>query len=240
MLTKHEEIENFIFEGIMSGHYKADEKVPSENNLADKFSVSRMTARKALDNLVTKGYLYKIKGKGTYVKDKENRDAIYLDEMIGFTKRVKRTGKTPRTDVKLFEIINPSREVATKLGITRDESIYHIERVRYINNEPVILEVTYMPVSISTDLTIEHVQKSKYDYLRGKGHRIDEMIKEYIPVIPGSSIREVLNLDKNMTMFKIELVSILEDKSIFEFTELYYNQTKYRFLQITKNTGNKF
>lgn len=240
MLTKHEEIENFIFERIMSGHYKSDERVLSENQLAEKFSVSRMTARKALDALVTKGYLYKIKGKGTFVKDRENRDAIYLDEMIGFTKRVKRTGKTPRTDVKLFEIINPNADIANKLDITRDNKVYHIERVRYIDNEPVILEVTYMPVSISPDLTLEHVQKSKYDYLREKGHRIDEMIKEYIPVIPGTDIRKVLNLDKNMTMFKIELISILEDMSIFEFTKLYYNQTKYRFLQITKNTGNKF
>lgn len=240
MLTKHEEIENFIFEGIMSGHYKADEKVLSENKLADRFSVSRMTARRALDTLVSKGYLYKIKGKGTFVKDKENRDAIYLDEMIGFTKRVRRSGKTPRTDVTLFEIIKPSPEIANKLGINKYEEVYHIERIRHINNEPVILEVTYMPVAISPDLTLEHVQKSKYDYLREKGHRIEEMIKEYIPVMPGMDIRKALNLDKNTTMFKIELISILEDRSIFEFTKLYYNQTKYKFLQITKNTGNKF
>lgn len=240
MLTKHEEIEKFILKGVTKGNYKPDEKVPSENQLAESFSVSRMTARKALDTLVTKGYLYKIKGKGTYVKDRENRDIIYLDEMIGFTKRVRRTGKVPRTDVKAFELIKPSEDIAARLGITTKDDVYYIERIRNIDNEPVILEVTYMPAYISPDLTIDHVQKSKYDYLRAKGHRIEEMVKEYIPVIPESKVREDLSLDKNMTVFKIELISILEDRSIFEYTKLYYNQNKYRFLQITKNTGKSF
>ncbi|WP_372715055.1 GntR family transcriptional regulator [Ilyobacter sp.] len=240
MLTKHEEIEKFILNGVIKGNYKPDEKVPSENKLAESFSVSRMTARKALDTLVTKGYLYKVKGKGTYVKDRENRDIVYLDEMIGFTKRVRRTGKVPKTVVKAFEKIKPGEDIAARLGITTKDEVYYIERVRYINDEPVILEVTYMPEYISPDLTIEHVQKSKYDYLREKGHRIEEMVKEYIPVIPESKVREDLSLDKNMTVFKIELISILEDRSIFEYTKLYYNQTKYRFLQITKNTGKSF
>jgi DNA-binding GntR family transcriptional regulator len=236
ILTKYEEIENFILKGIQSNIYKADEKVPSENKLAESFAVSRMTARKALDSLVTRGYLYKIKGKGTYVKDNENRDDIYLDEMIGFTRRVERSGKTPRTEVKTFEIRKPSRKTAAKLGISRNEDIFYIERIRHINDEPVILEITYMPVKVSPDLTKEEIKKSKYAYLRKRNHRISEMVKEYIPVIPNLEVRKLLLLDKNMVMFKIELISKLEDSSIFEYTKLYYNQNKYRFLQITKSS----
>ena len=234
-LTKYEEIEDHILKGIKDKVYKAEEKVPSENKLAESFHVSRMTARKALDSLVTKGYLYKIKGKGTYVKDRENRYDIYLDEMIGFTGRVERSGKTPRTDVKTFEVRKPSKNTANKLDISTNEDIFYIERVRHIDDEPVILEITYMPVKISPDLTKKDIEKSKYGYLRKNNHRIDEMIKEYIPVIPNQKVRKELFIDKNVAMFKIELTSILENNSIFEYTKLYYNQSKYRFLQITKN-----
>lgn len=236
ILTKYEEIENFILKGIESNVYKADEKVPSENKLAESFAVSRMTARKALDSLVTRGYLYKIKGKGTYVKDNENRDDIYLDEMIGFTRRVERSGKTPKTEVKTFEIRKPSIKTAAKLDISRNEDIFYIERVRHINDEPVILEITYMPVKTLPDLTREEIKNSKYAYLRKHDHMISEMVKEYIPVIPSPEVRKLLLLDKNMAMFKIELISKLEDASIFEYTKIYYNQNKYRFLQITRSS----
>lgn len=235
VLTKYEEIEKFVLRGITEGIYKPDERVPSENKLAESFKVSRMTARKALDSLVTKGYLYKVKCKGTYVKDRENRENIYLDEMIGFTDRVERSGKTPKTEVKTFKVRKPSKNIATKLKISLDEDIFYIERVRYIDDEPVILEITYMPVKVSPDLTKKEIKKSKYAYLREHNHRITEMIKEYIPVIPNPEVRKMLSLDKNMAMFKKELVSILEDNSIFEYTKIYYNQNKYRFLQITKS-----
>lgn len=234
-LTKYEEIEDYILKGINNKVYKADEKVPSENKLAESFSVSRMTARKALDSLVTKGYLYKQKGKGTYVKDRENRYDIYLDEMIGFTRRVERSGKIPKTEVIAFEVRKPSMNTAKKLNISVNEDIFYVERVRHIDDEPVILEVTYMPVKISPDLTKKDIEKSKYGYLKNHNHRIDEMIKEYTPVIPSPKVRKVLSIDKNVAMFKIELTSVLEDNSIFEYTKLYYNQSKYRFLQITKN-----
>jgi|ASRP01.1.fsa_nt_gi DNA-binding GntR family transcriptional regulator len=235
ILTKYEKIEKFILKGITNGTYKPDEKVPSENKLAESFKVSRMTARKALDSLVTKGYLYKIKCKGTYVKDRENRENIYLDEMIGFTDRVKRSGRIPKTEVKTFEIKKPSKNSANKLKISLDEDIFYIERIRYIDDEPVILEITYMPVKVSPDLTKKEIKNSKYAYLRDHDHKITEMIKEYIPVIPNPEVRKMLLLDKNMAMFKKELVSILENNSIFEYTKIYYNQNKYRFLQITKS-----
>ena len=237
ILTKYEEIENFILKGVMEKKYHPDEKVPSENNLASKFEVSRMTARKALDNLVMSGYLYKVKGKGTYVKDRDNRHDIYLNQMIGFTSRVEKSGKTPKTEVKIFKIIKPNKHVANKLNITIYDDIYYTERVRYIDDEPVILEISYMPVSVSPDLTEKNMEKSKYRYLREHNHRIDEMVKEYIPVIPGSKIRDILLLDKNIAMFKIELVSRLENDSIFEYTKIYYNQNKYRFLQVIKDAG---
>jgi DNA-binding GntR family transcriptional regulator len=200
------------------------------------FDVSRMTARKALDQLVTRGYLYKIKGKGTFVVDRLNRNVVYLDEIIGFTERVRRSGRTPKTEVIDFERRIPVEHVRSRLKMAKGEEIYYIRRVRYIDNEPVIMEITYMPVGVSPDLTKEAVEVSKYAYLRETGHWIETMVKEYIPVMPGPDIREILGVDKQMAMFKTELVAMLDTGAIFEYTKIYYNQNKYRFLQVTKNT----
>ena len=76
---KFYEIEEYLLNNIKKSFYLPDEKIESENELVKKFGVSRMTCRKAIENLVQRNYLYKIKGKGTYVKDNSNKHIIYLN-----------------------------------------------------------------------------------------------------------------------------------------------------------------
>lgn len=53
---------------IEDGEWKPGDKIPSENELCDKFEVSRMTIRQAINNLVEQGYLYRKRGIGTFVQ----------------------------------------------------------------------------------------------------------------------------------------------------------------------------
>ena len=76
----------------------------SENTILEVFSVSRMTARKAIQNLVSRGYLYQRRGSGTFVANREDKIELYLDEMIGFTDRLRKQGKNPATKVLKFEV----------------------------------------------------------------------------------------------------------------------------------------
>ncbi len=66
----YQQIYNYIIENIKSGQLKAGDKVPSEKELSEKFSVSRITSKKALDLLAQHQIIHRIRGKGSYISDK--------------------------------------------------------------------------------------------------------------------------------------------------------------------------
>lgn len=71
-MTKKEQIIEFITNNIKNGTYKPGDRIISEYMLAETFNINRMTVRLAIDYLVSKGILYKIKGSGTYVCENYN------------------------------------------------------------------------------------------------------------------------------------------------------------------------
>ncbi len=73
--TKYEGLKNHIKQQIIMGRIKAGERIPSENQLSEDFSLSRHTVRKAISVLVSEGYLYTEQGRGTYVKDRSIKRA---------------------------------------------------------------------------------------------------------------------------------------------------------------------
>ncbi|MFB4163217.1 GntR family transcriptional regulator [Alteribacillus sp. JSM 102045] len=226
----YEKITDHILQKVKSGELKAEEKVPSENELAAAFGVSRMTARKAVDNLVSRGYLYKVHGKGTYVSNQKEKIKIYFDEMTGFHERAVSYNKTAYTVVIRFEKKDPSEWVRQKLNLSEGE-VYYIERLRFIDGRPVVFEISYMPVHIFPELTQEKVEVSKYDYLKELGHEILWSEKEFFAVMPDASIQQQLHINDRTPVFKVELTGALETNELFEYTKIFYNQTEFRFLE---------
>jgi len=68
--TKYSMLKAYLKDEILMGNIRPGEKIPSENNLAERFSLSRQTVRKAISVLVHEGFLYTRQGKGTFCKDR--------------------------------------------------------------------------------------------------------------------------------------------------------------------------
>lgn len=237
---KFYKIEEYILNSIKNEKYSSDEKIESENELAKKFSVSRMTCRKAIENLVQRNYLYKIKGKGTYVKNNENKHIIYLNETIGFSDRTKRENLNAITQVLKYEERFPSAQISKKLNVDKNEKIVYLKRLRFINEEPVVVEMTYIPKKFVNEKKLNEFFESKYNYALGENYKIKEMQKEYMGVLPNRDVKELLDIKENIPVFKQEITSILENGEIFEYTKAFYNQEKYKFLEILKKDIDKY
>src|SRR5690554_138709 len=90
-LPIYSQIEDWIKDKILNNDFKVDDMIPSERELMNLFSVSRHTIRQAIGNLVNDGYLYRMSGKGTFVKD---RHLIYKEnKYTSFTEDMKQIGK---------------------------------------------------------------------------------------------------------------------------------------------------
>ena len=98
-LAKYEQIRQDIIHKIESMEYRPNQVIPSENELCASYGVSRITVRKAIDELVHEGLLYRIKGKGSFVRDHGSEG---LSRIYSFTEAILHQGKTPSKNTSIL------------------------------------------------------------------------------------------------------------------------------------------
>lgn len=124
--------------------------LPSERTLAEGFGVNRIVLRKALAQMVNEDRLYTIRGKGTFVAP-----AKYLENTvscISFTRCWGNDGYRVRSDVLSFEVTEANIKISQALNLSLGRPVYELRRLRYIDETPISIETSYLPVSLYPDL----------------------------------------------------------------------------------------
>lgn len=134
---KYRQIQNFLKEQIQKGNYQVGDYLPSENELCARFSITRTTARKALDELLREGFIEKHHGKGSQVR--ERRTSLGLLTVKGFSEAV---GKNVKTVFLQKPVISEwNEEINFSINeIDKSERCLFFERLRFVGEEPVMLE----------------------------------------------------------------------------------------------------
>ncbi|MBU0703794.1 MAG: GntR family transcriptional regulator [Chloroflexi bacterium] len=137
------QIAESLLDRIESGELRPGDRLPPERNLSRVLGVNRMTVRRALQVLESQGLLLRRQGAGTYVAEpKIERQAAQL---VPFTQGMRCRGHTPGARVILLERHPAEVSVASELGLSVSAPVYHIHRLRLINQEPLLLERIVMP-----------------------------------------------------------------------------------------------
>ena len=229
----YRQIADAIREKISNAEYKVGEALPTEAQLREEFSVSRVTVRQALKLLIENGELESIQGSGTYVKASKVNYDIY--QQSSFNEKWAHLNVVTHSDVLAFEITLPSITMADNLNISEDERIFYIKRVRYIDENPITVEETWMPLYLFPDLTYEVMQTSKYDYIeKQKGMVIDRSEQEIIPVLPSEKISTLLGIDPNQPIIEKRTKSFLDNGTVFEYSRNFFKSTEYKFTLVAK------
>jgi GntR family transcriptional regulator, mannosyl-D-glycerate transport/metabolism system repressor len=222
----YKQVANQIKKQIQSDNLDKDDAIPSEQKLSESFNVSRVTIRQAIKLLVDEGILYKVRGSGTYVKQPKIEHDIY--RLQGFTEEMESLNHVPSNQVLEFSMQLPAEPIKEKLNLKDNEKVFFIRRLRSGDGEPMILEETYMPVTLFPDLSVEVMTRSKYEYVEKKGYKIKERQGEILPHIPSKELREILQMNDSSCL-AMNLCAYLEDGTLFEYTKLYFRSEKYTF-----------
>jgi GntR family transcriptional regulator len=128
---------------ITSGKYAAGRRIPAEPELCAAYGVSRITVRKAINELVDKGYLLKKQGKGTFVR----RHVIdrKIEYVMGFTESLEKAGYQASSEVLERRMIPADEDLASQLGVTPGDDVLYIQRLRKGDDIPVMLENNFFP-----------------------------------------------------------------------------------------------
>lgn len=163
-------IKEYIFSQIETGNWAEHSRVPSENELASQFNVSRMTARRALQELTKQGVLYRTQGVGSFVASAKSQSALL--EIRNIADEIQARGHFHSAElVQLSQIPCPT-VVASALGLQRNDPVYFSLIVHYDNQQPLQLEARFVnPQQVPDYLLQDFTQQTPHEYLcRGPTH----------------------------------------------------------------------
>ena len=136
------QVEADIKNRILSKQYMPGDKLPTENELSDQYNVSKITIRKAIQNLSDEGYVNKVQGKGTFINFK--KDKLYLNKTSGFKESLSSLGHASRHDIIQASFLNADEDIAEKLMIPMGTKVVYIERLVWQDNEPIAIDKIYI------------------------------------------------------------------------------------------------
>jgi GntR family transcriptional regulator len=150
VLPIYYQIKQTIKGWIVNKEFGPGNKIPSENELADRFNVSRLTVRQAISQLIQEGFLNSRRGEGTFVTSNEDLINSFSLETTGFMDELFSTqlSKVTTKWATLSKMVAP-KPVKEKLQLeTNDEEVVQIKRVRLLRGRPFTYTINYLPVEI--------------------------------------------------------------------------------------------
>ena len=234
---------NLIKREIHSGILKEGDMIPSESQLCAKYGVSRSTVRQALNQLVEENLIIRRRGKGSFIASRKlHRNLSYL---YSFTEDMLAMGLTPHSKVLEKTIIDAPSDILNLLDMPAGKTqVFKLTRLRMANNEPLLLETTYIPLHLCPDIVNEDFSSaSLYSVLRTK-YNLDphKAIETYESIKLSKEVAGLLGCKKSTTAFNIQRIAYLDTDIAFELTysiarsdkcifkvELYANKNKINF-----------
>lgn len=218
-MNKYEEIANELRRRITDGEYAEGEMLPDQIALAEQFNVSRMTLKKAIDIIAMEGLVFRKRGVGTFVIKSAlwNTGDSKIDDYTGLSKQF--PNKKVESKIILFDIIFPPKDLQTLLMIGDNDPVYHIKRLRIIDNKPYILEHSYFVADLVKNLTEETIYASIYEYIQSQlGLKIGGAYRKIHASLPTELDKQELDCDEHTPVLEVEQVVYLSNGTPFEYS----------------------
>ncbi len=228
-LPKYFQITRDIIGTIQRGQLKPGSLAPSENELIEKYEVSNTTARKALLELEKAGWVRRVKGRGTFVRDHTVERSI--NRIFGFTKNMTEAGRKPSTRLIGFHLRKTDR-VQTVNGrvYTLKGPFCEIERIRFADGIPMMKETRFISLELCPDIQRQNLEKSLYEiYERVYGLQLNEINQMLSAVMLEGDLLDAFELQKPVPAFRVEGVSFCGKNLILEMEDSVYRGDMYRF-----------
>lgn len=215
---------------IESGGLAAGEQLPGEPELCRIFDVSRTVVRQALRDLELQGLILREKGKGTFVAEPKLREGLF-QKLTGFYEDMADKGRPPVSQVLKQEIIPASPRVAGYLKLRRGAEVVHIDRLRFVDGEPLVLVATYLPAARCPGLEqVDFSRRSLYEYLESAYGLVIARGRRVLEAVPASEYEAgLLGIKKGAPLILLDSVSYLADGSPIEYYHALHRGDRSRF-----------
>lgn len=228
-LPKYLLITNEIISLIQSSKLAPGDKIPSENEIIKNYQVSNTTARKVLQEIEKGGYVEKVQGKGTFVKDFViGRNA---SKILSFTKNMKDQGLTPTTKLLDKELIDEdiSVTVGGKVYIIK-KPVLKIHRLRLANDIPMMHEIRYISMKYCPESQNANLEDSLYNiYQEECKLTISSIEQDLSAIFLDDETKQLFKVTDDIPGMLVDGVSFCGKGKVLEGERSIYRADKYKF-----------
>lgn len=224
------QVKEAIRDAIDQGQISPGEQLPGEPELCRLFEVSRTVIRQALRDLEMQGLIVREKGIGTFVAEPKLREGLF-QQLTGFYQDMSSKGHPPISRVLTQEIIPAGRKIARYLRIRPGDDVVHIDRLRFVDEEPIVLVSTYLPHRMFPTLIDADLERqSLYAWLQSEYGVVIARGRRYLEAVPASDHEAaLLEVKKGAPLILLNSVSYLEDGTPLEYYHAVHRGDRSRF-----------
>jgi DNA-binding GntR family transcriptional regulator len=232
----YSQLKNIIIKKIEKGDYVEDSKIPSEQEFCNMYDISRPTVRQAISQLTNNGYLYKLKGKGTFVAKTKNM--IDIKNYSGFTDSILDSSNPGDRNIISLDVIEGEKNTRLEKIFNLPSSFSHkteFAEVKYLNtvaDDILSLNISYLPINSFPNI-IEDIKnkKASYDILKGKYPLIPIKSNSSLEVIyTNQSDAHYLQIQTGQVLIKIDNILYSKNGQIVEYIISKYRADKCMFI----------
>ena len=204
----YRQIKSLMLQALEAGEWRPGQAIPSEQELAARFSVSQGTVRKAIDEMASDNLLVRKQGKGTFVASHTDPRAFYR-----FLRLVPIDGEISPPESLPLECwkAKAGQEAARMLDIRQGDPITIVRRILRFSGKPVVVDEIYLPGEVFQGLTLEVLQAwngSLYSLFEGRfGLRMIRADERIRAIAADRTAAEVLKVPEGKPLLSVERVS---------------------------------
>jgi GntR family transcriptional regulator len=202
---------------IESRRWRADEQLPTESKIAERFGVSKITVRQALQILAEQGYIRREQGRGTFVARRKFDEGPR--ELTSFTEEMRRHDLAAASRVLAQYVTEADVRIADALLVPLGSPIFVLKRVRLAGGEPMSVQTAHIPAAFVPGLEVAE-DASLYEVLQTRYHLYPARAREtYFASMAEPPAAELLNVPAGSPVFGVERVTMLPNDRPFEFVQ---------------------
>jgi GntR family transcriptional regulator len=216
------QIRETIRRRVLDGTYAPHSQMPSESQMMAAFDVSRITVRQALADLEREGVIFKVAGKGSFVAKPKAFQS--LSRLQGFGEAMAPAGYETFSQVLSAKSVRADERVAQALRVRAGERLYEIQRLRYLNREPISVDVSYFPLELGKRLVKADLPRRdifvilENDY----GLRLTHAELQIEAISAPEALARQLRTAEASPLLRVERLTYADGTQPIDFEYLYY------------------
>jgi GntR family transcriptional regulator len=220
---------------ITNGEFKAGDTLPPERELTQAFDVSRITVRRAIDELENEGYVRRVQGKGTFVAPPRIQRGIL--KLTSFSEDIAALGMEPGSKLLTLRREPAQRRVARELHLGEEATVWFVERLRFADSDVIGLNLSYLSLPADVTLTREELEEepSLWKVLAEKGIVLSEADKVIGAIAAEDWHAELLDVRERTPLLQVEGVAYSDHGEPIEFHQIITRADRYKYhLHVTR------